>query len=171
MNMKKYKFPLIVFGLLALAAIISFLHPGVGMGVGVMGMAFGTRFFGPNEPNTFDGKGIKSGADQALGVPIPYAATIALPVPSRKALRHYVDFALLTGALTVNATDVTQYQEGDELIMQFTVDATGRTVTWGTNFRTGVAGTFAMTASQHGMVKAVFMNSKWHIYSQTAGAA
>lgn len=134
-------------------------------------MGFLTRFFNPNENNNFDGQGLKSGNEQVGGVAIPYAATIALPVPSRKALRHYIDFALLTGALTINATDVTQYREGDELIMQFIVDATGRTVTWGTNFRTGVAGTFAMTASQHGLVKATFMNAKWHIYSQTAGAA
>lgn len=168
----KNKTPLIYFGILALGAILCLIDARLGLGTGVvLSMAFLGRFANPNEANSFDGRGIKSGNERSDYSAIPYAATIALPVPARKAYRHYIDFALLTGPLTVNATDVTQYNEGDELIMQFTVDATGRTVTWGTNFRAASGATFAMTASQHGLVKAVFMNSKWHIYSQTAGAA
>lgn len=165
--MKKKNF-LLYAGLTLLAALACYVDARIGITTGFLGMAVLGRFAPPNDPNTFDGKGIKSGNERSDYTAIPYAATIALPVPQRKALRHYIDFALLTGALTVNATDVTQYQEGDELIMQFVVDATGRTVTWGTNFRAGVAGTFAMTANQVGLVKAVFMNAKWHIYSQTA---
>lgn len=172
--------------LIALTIVAYAIHPMVGVVVstilfynllcnarpsfGTFGF-FGTRFFNPKDKNSFDGEGIKSGSETVDGSPIAYAATLALPIPSRKALRHYIDFALLVGALTVNATDVTQYREGDELIMSFVVDATGRTVTWGTNFRAGVAGTFAMTASQVGLVKATFNAGKWQIYSQTAGAA
>ena len=168
--MKKTK--LIYFGLMVLGAVLCLIDVRLGLGTGaVLGMAFLGRFAEVGGPNLFDGKGILSGNGRADYSAIPYAATIALPVPQRKAFRHYLDFALLTGAVTINATDVTQYQEGDELIMQFIADATGRTITWGTNFRTGVAATFAIGISQHGLVKATFMNGKWHIYSQTAGAA
>lgn len=134
-------------------------------------MAVGSRFGYPNNNNSYEGKGLKSGNDRADFTPIPYAATIDPGVPSRKAFRHYYDFALLTGALTVNFASVASFDEGDEIYMQFVVDGTGRTVTWGTNIRPGVAGTFAMTANQVGLVKAMFMNGKIHILSQTAGAA
>lgn len=172
--------------LIALTIVAYAIHPVVGVVVstilfynllcnarpsfGTFGI-FGIRFFNPKEKNSFDGEGIKSGGETADGSAIAYAATLAVPIPTRKAFVHFLDFALLTGALTLNATDVTQYREGDELRISFVVDATGRTVTWGTNFRTGVAATFAMTASQVGLVKATFLGGKWHIYSQTSGTA
>lgn len=125
-----------------------------------------TRFSLPNDPNTYDGKGFYS-----VSPAIASASPITLPVPLRKALTYFWDFATLTTAVTINATDVSSYKEGDEIIMQFISDATGRTITWGTNFRAGVAATFVLTASQHGLVYARFMNNKIHILSQTAGAA
>lgn len=128
-------------------------------------MPFGAKFNAATENNSFEGKGIRT-----LSTPIPYAATIALPIPTRKAFLHMLDFATLTGALTVNATDVTQYEEGDELLMSFISDATGRTITWGTNFRAASA-TLVLGVSQVGLVKCIFINSKWTILSAVATAA
>lgn len=129
------------------------------------------RFGDPKGLNTHDGKGINSGNGRADYTAIPYAATINMGKPSRKAFKHFFDFAVLTGALTINFDDVTMFEEGDEIQLNIVVDGTGRTVTWGTNVRAAVAATFAMTASQVGVVKAVFLNAKVHILSQTAGAA
>lgn len=137
------------------------------MGVGVMGMAVGTRFFSVNDPNIFDGKGLKSGSDQALGVPIPYAATINIGIPSRKAFRHFIDIAQLTGALALNVPDVTQYSEGDELFLMVTADGTARTITWGTNIRAGVAATWVIPISGSGVAHMMFSNAKWHVVAQT----
>lgn len=128
-------------------------------------MAFNALYNVVTENNSFEGKGIRT-----ILPAIPYAATIALPVPTRKAFLHMLDFATLTGALTLNATDVTQYNEGDELWMSFVSDATGRTITWGTNFRAASA-TLVLTASQVGLAYAKFINSKWTIVSQVASAA
>jgi hypothetical protein len=127
-------------------------------------MAFTARFNNPNEGNTFANRGIRS-----LATALAYAATIAFPAPTRKALRHYADFALLTGALTLNFTDVTMYEEGDEMFLSFVADGTGRTVTWGTNIR--AAANLAMTANQVGLAHLVFINSKWTVVAQAATAA
>lgn len=126
-------------------------------------MAFNARFLNPNEGNSFSDRGIRANATLA------YAAAIAVPIPTRKALRHYLDFATLTGALTVNATDVTQYEDGDELYCSFISDATGRVVTWGTNIRS--TGTLTMTASQVALAKLIFINGKFTVISQVATAA
>jgi hypothetical protein len=150
--------------LMALGVISMFVEPALAPGFLLGGVL--TRFSNVGDPNSYDGKGFYS-----LAVAIPFASTITLPVALRKALTYFWDFALLTGAVTINATDVSQYAEGDEIIFQFIADGTGRTITWGTNFRAGVAATFVLTANQHGVVYARFMNSKIHILSQTAGAA
>lgn len=128
-------------------------------------MAFNALFNVVTENNSFEGKGIRT-----VTPTIPYAAAIALPVPTRRAYLHMLDFAVLTGALTVNATDVTQYQEGDELWLSFISDATGRTITWGTNIRAAAA-TLVLGVSQVGLVHAKFINGKFTIIAQAATAA
>lgn len=127
---------------------------------------FGTRFSDTSKANAFDPQGI---ASYSL---IAYAAAVSLTTPVQPALRHYYDFATLTGAMTINAPAamIAQLREGDEIYMNIPVDATGRTVTWGTNFRAAVAATFVQGASQFGLVKAMFVNSKIHILAQTTAA-
>jgi hypothetical protein len=83
------------------------------------------RFQDAAENNSFEGKGIRT-------LTPAYAAAIA--IEPGKAFRHYVKPATLTGALTVNATDVTGYEFGDEFVFMFAADGTQRVVTWGTNF-------------------------------------
>lgn len=164
--MKKYQLPLLFFGLLALAGIVACFHPGFGLGVGVLGMAVGTRFSDTAKANAFDPQGI---ASYAL---IAYAAAVSLTTPVQPALRHYYDLALLTGAQTINAPAamIAQLREGDEIFINIPSDATGRTVTWGTNFRPAVAATFVLGVSFIGVVHAVFLNGKIHILAQTAAA-
>jgi len=128
-------------------------------------MPFNALYNLPTENNSFEAKGIRT-----LLPSIPYAAAIALPIPVRRAFMHMLDFALLTGALTLNATDVSQYQEGDEMYLSFVADGTGRTITWGSNIRAAAA-TLALTASQVGLAHAKFINSKWTIVAQVASAA
>ena len=124
------------------------------------------RFAIANDSNVFDGRGIRSN-----GAAITYAATIALPIPNRKAFRHYVDFADLTGALTLNAADVTQYDEGDEIILRFRSDANARVVTFGTNFRASGTFTVGAAATVHvGIAKCIFMDSKIQIISTSSAA-
>jgi hypothetical protein len=130
-------------------------------------MSVGTRFSQPSESNAFDGMGIRS-----IGTALAYAATIALPNPSRKALRHYIDVADLTGATTINAADVSNLEEGDEIIFRFKNTSDARIITWGTNFR--AAGTFtvgALGVVHVGVAKAIFMDSKIHILSTSTAAA
>jgi hypothetical protein len=130
-------------------------------------MSVGTRFSQASESNAFDGMGIRS-----IGTALAYAATIALPNPSRKALRHYIDVADLTGNTTINAADVSNFEEGDEVIFRFKSLTDARVITWGTNFR--AAGTFtvgALSATHIGVAKAVFMDSKIHILSTASAAA
>lgn len=128
-------------------------------------MSVGTRFSQASESNAFDGMGIRS-----LGTALAYAATIELTAPKRKALRHYIDVADLTGNATINATDVSKYEEGDEIIFRFKSDANARTVTWGTNFR-GAAFVVGAAATVHvGVAKAIFMDSKIHIVAQSSAA-
>lgn len=129
-----------------------------------------SRFGTPNGNNSYEGKGIKSGNDRADFTAIPYAAVIDPGIPSRKAFRHYYDFAQLTGNLTLNFASVANFEEGDEIYFQFSTDGSTRTITWGTNIRPGVAGTFAPTLNTVGLVKAMFMNAKIHILSQTFAA-
>lgn len=83
------------------------------------------RFQNPNENNSFAGKGIRT-------LTPAYAAAIA--ITPGKAFRHYVKPATLTGAATINATDVGQYELGDEFVFMLDADGTQRVVTFGTNF-------------------------------------
>lgn len=125
------------------------------------------RFSAPTDNNSYEGKGIRS-----LGTLIAYAATIALPVPSRRAFRHFYDFADLTGALTLNAADVTQFQEGDEITFRFRSDANARVVTFGTNIR--AAGTFTVGAASTvhvGVAKAIFMDGKIQVFATSSVAS
>jgi hypothetical protein len=122
------------------------------------------RFSSPTDNNSYEGKGIRSSATL-----IPYALTIALPVPTRRAFLHFFDFADLTGALTLNAADVSQYQEGDEIVFRFRSDANARVVTWGTNIR--ATGTFTVGAASTvhvGIAEARFMDGKIQITSTSS---
>lgn len=125
-----------------------------------------TRFSQASESNAFDGMGIRS-----LGTALAFAAPLALPNPSRKALRHYIDVATLTAATTINAADVSNFEEGDEIIFRFKSDANAWTVTWGTNFR-GAAFVVGAAATVHvGVAKGIFMDGKIHIIAQISAAA
>jgi len=128
-------------------------------------MPFNDLYQAATENNSYEGKGIRT-----LLPSIPYAAAIALPIPARRAFLHMLDFALLTGALTLNIADVTRYQEGDEMYLSFVADATGRTITWGTNIRAAAA-TLVLGVSQVGLAHAKFINAKWTIVAQVASAA
>jgi len=128
-------------------------------------MPFNALYNLPTENNSYENKGIRT-----VSPSIPYAAAIALPIPNRRAIRHLLDFALLTGAMTLNATDVSQYQDGDELFMQFVADATGRTITWGSNIRAAAA-TLVLGVSQVATAEAIFINGKFTILSQVPTAA
>lgn len=123
------------------------------------------RFSNQNEPNMFANQAISSN-----GAAIAYAATLEMPAVKRKALRHFFQFAQLTGALTLNATNIVtrgDYRDGDEVVLCFTCDGTSRTITWGTLFRPAVASTFAIPISGTGLVRCMFLDGKLHIYSQT----
>jgi len=128
-------------------------------------MPFNDLYNLPTENNSFEGKGIRT-----LLPSIPYAAAIALPIPARRAWMHMLDFAQLTGALTLNIADVTRYQEGDEMYFSFAADATSRTITWGTNIRGAVAATLVLGVSQVGLVHLKFINAKFTVLSQVVSA-
>jgi len=110
------------------------------------------RFQNANENNSFEGKGVRS-------LTPAYAAAIA--ITPGKAFRHYIKPAQLTGALTLNATDVTQYEEDDEFIFQFETDATQRIVTFGTNIL--ASGTITIPASKTATAIGYFQNGKIRI--------
>ncbi len=69
-----------------------------------------------------------------------------------------MQFAQLTGAMTINAT-VTDCYKGDKLYCQFATDGTARVVTFGTNFITG--GTLTIPASSWAEVIFLFNGAKW----------
>jgi hypothetical protein len=124
-----------------------------------------TRFSDQKDPNTLGGLGISSN-----GTAIAYAATLEMPRPPRKALKHFVQIAQLTGALTLNATNIVtrgDYDDGDEVNICVTCDGTARTITWGALFRPAVAATWVIPISGTGIAKCVFLDGKLHVYSQT----
>lgn len=128
-------------------------------------MSILSRFFNQKDSNTFDGKAISSN-----GPAIAYAATLEMPAPPRRALRHFVDFAQLTGPLTLNATNIVtrgDYEEGDEIFLLFKADGTARTITWGTLIRAGVAATFVIPINGTGCAHAIFLDGKIHILAQS----
>lgn len=164
--MKKYFTFNTLFNIgLALAFLVTMFNPSAG-GVMFLGLV-GVRFSDASRVNSFDAQG--GGINSTGATPIPYAATISLPAPSKNALRHYYDFATLTGALTLNvaagafATMVNGlpttigFQEGDEVFCRFTSSGTFA-VTHGTNIR-GAAGP-ALTAGQFSVVHYIVMDGK-----------
>lgn len=73
------------------------------------------------------------------------------------------DFALLTGAITVNVT-VTPCYTGDKMICLFHANGTDRVVTFNTGFT--AAGTLTVPASTYTEVMFVFNGSKWYELSR-----
>jgi hypothetical protein len=174
---------LIISSLLFMATIVAYsFHEGVGLAVsalfiwhltlnqkpevGYVGLV-GTRFSDASRINSFDAQG--GGINSTGATPIPYAATISLPTPVKNALRHYYDFASLTGALTLNvaagafATSANGlptsigFQEGDEVFLRFTSTGTFA-VTFGTNIR-GAAGP-SLTVGQFAVAHLMCMDGK-----------
>lgn len=128
-----------------------------------------TRFNNQKDANTFDGKAINSNA-----VDVAFAATVEVPVPTRKALRHYLTFAQLTGVQLVNGTNIgavgVNFDEGDEVYLMFSCDATSRTITWGAAIRAGVAATMVLPISGSGIAKCIYWNGKLQIVAQSVAA-
>lgn len=73
---------------------------------------------------------------------------------------------LLTGVITLNATVTGGSSKGDVITFIFTSDATGRTVTFGTNFVV-TAATLALTASKQGTIVFKSDGIKWIEISRT----
>lgn len=81
-----------------------------------------------------------------------YAAT--LEVTDQFATLHLVTPAQLTGVLTMNATAVTKWLVGDEVIFHFSTDASIRVVTFGTNILS--SGTVTIGASKTATCRGFF---------------
>lgn len=81
-----------------------------------------------------------------------YAA--AIEVTDQFASRHIVTPAQLTGALTINATAVTKWIVGDEVVFHFSTDGTQRVVTFGTNILS--SGTVTIPASKTATARGFF---------------
>lgn len=81
-----------------------------------------------------------------------YAA--AIEVTDQYARRHIVTPAQLTGALTLNATNVTKAIVGDEYVFHFSTDGTQRIVTFGTNFLS--SGTVTIPANKTATARGFF---------------
>lgn len=81
-----------------------------------------------------------------------YSAT--LEVTDQFAIKHLVTPAQLTGALTLNATAVTKWIVGDEVVFHFSTDGTQRVVTFGTNFLS--SGTITIPASKTATARGFF---------------
>jgi len=89
-----------------------------------------------------------------------YAAVDALVLSSFQALPLHVNYAALTGAMTINVT-LTALQQFQDVTFYFTSDATSRTVTLGTGFlqltSIGMTGTtFLVPASLDATVRTVY---------------
>ena len=81
-----------------------------------------------------------------------YAASIE--VTDQYASYHIVRPAQLTGALTLNATNVTKWIVGDEAVFHFSTDGTQRIVTFGTNFLS--SGTVTIPANKTATARGFF---------------
>lgn len=81
-----------------------------------------------------------------------YAA--AIEVTDVAAKHHIVAPAQLTGALTLNATAVTQHLLGDEFVFHFSTDGTQRIVTFGTNILS--SGTVTIPANKTATARGFF---------------
>lgn len=84
-----------------------------------------------------------------------YAATIALKL---KEAFNIVQPATLTGALTMTA-ETSRPLIGDQLVVLFLADGTGRTVTFGSGF--APSATLAITASKRASASFVFDGAAW----------
>jgi len=84
-----------------------------------------------------------------------YASTLSV---KPNAFKTYIEPAVLTGAMTVNAV-TTNAQEYDELVFILLSDTTSRTVTFGTNFKT--TGTIAPAISKSATISFVFDGTNW----------
>ncbi len=95
-----------------------------------------------------------------------YAATIAITATSGK--KHLITPAQLTGALTLNATDVTPYDLDDEFIFHFSTDGTQRIVTFGTNILS--SGTITIPANKTATARGWFNGTNICIMSREISA-
>jgi hypothetical protein len=93
-----------------------------------------------------------------------YVATLSVNLSNSKT---FVEPALLTGAMTVNAV-VSNSLEFDEVVFLLTADSTNRVVTFGTNFKT--SGTLTVTASKIASIAFVFNGTYWVEVSRTVTA-
>ena len=84
-----------------------------------------------------------------------YAASIEVTDVAGK--WHIVAPAQLTGALTLNATAVTNHLLGDEFVFHFSTDGTQRVVTFGTNILS--SGTVTIPASKTATARGFFNGS------------
>ena len=96
---------------------------------------------------------------------LTYAATKTVTTTHEETT---VQFASLTGAMTVNAV-VTNCYKGDKLYCQFATDATTRTVTFGTNFVT--SGTLIIPPSSYVESMFLFNGLKWVELSRQPSAS
>lgn len=95
-----------------------------------------------------------------------YAATIAITATSGK--KHLITPAQLTGALTLNATDVSAYDLDDEFIFHFSTDGTQRIVTFGTNILS--SGTLTIPAGKTATARGWFNGTNICIMSREISA-
>lgn len=95
-----------------------------------------------------------------------YAATIE--VTDQAAKFHLFKPAQLTGALTVNATNVTKHKVGDEFVFTFENDATERIVTFGTNILS--SGTITIPISKTATARGVYDGAKIRITGREISA-
>ncbi len=95
-----------------------------------------------------------------------YAA--AIEVTDQPAKFHLFKPAQLTGALTVNATNVTKHKVGDEFVFTFENDATERIVTFGTNILS--SGTITIPISKTATARGVFDGAKIRISGREISA-
>lgn len=86
---------------------------------------------------------------------LTYASTKAVATTHAETI---MQFASLTGAITINAT-VTDCYKGDKLYCQFATDGTARVVTFGTNFVT--SSTLTIPASSWAESVFLFNGAKW----------
>lgn len=77
-----------------------------------------------------------------------------LEVTDQYAARHLYLPAQLTGALTLNATAVTKWIAGDEIVFHFSTDGTQRVVTFGTNILS--SGTITIPANKTATARGFF---------------
>lgn len=95
-----------------------------------------------------------------------YAATIE--VTDQYATLHNFIPGQLTGALTVNATAVTKWITGDQIIFYFATDGTQRIVTFGTNILS--SGTITIPASKTAIARGWFNGTSIVIMSREISA-